>query len=71
MLNNATYDLMETATVLSKGLHRYATFASDSKRCSECQRVWEHMRRTDEEQLRMIVEHLTQHFATEVEVKIA
>jgi hypothetical protein len=28
MLKNPTYDLMETASVLSKGLHRYETFSS-------------------------------------------
>lgn len=71
MLKNATYDLMETASVLSKGLHRYDTFQRDSKGCQECQRIWTYMRQTDEEQLRRIVGHLKQHFAEELEVKIA
>lgn len=35
MLKNA----METASVLSKGLHRYETFQRDSKTCAECQRI--------------------------------
>jgi len=33
MLDNATYDMMETAAVLSKGLHRYGTFRTDAKQC--------------------------------------
>lgn len=30
MLKNHTYDLMETASVLSKGLHRYDRFRKDA-----------------------------------------
>lgn len=71
MLNNATYDLMETAAVLSKGLHRYETFGRDAKNCPECQGIWNYMRKTDEEQLGRIVSHLKQHFGKEVEAKIA
>jgi hypothetical protein len=71
MLKNATYDLMETASVLSKGLHRYATFQDDAKNCPGCRQLWSYMKDTDEEQLRRIVTHLKQHFADELEVKIA
>jgi len=71
MLKNATYDLMETATVLSKGLHRYDTFQKDSQQCPDCQRVWAYMRKTDEEQLERLVHHLKEHFAREVELKLA
>lgn len=70
MLKNATYDLMETATVLSKGLHRYDTFEKDSKQCPECQQVWAYMRRTDEEQLSRLLNHLKVHVASEGSVKI-
>jgi hypothetical protein len=65
MLENATYDLMETAAVLSKGLHRYETFMHDSRDCPDCQQIWSYMRQTDEEQLRRLVAHLQQHFARE------
>jgi len=71
MLKNEVYDLMETASVLSKGLHRYATFQKDAKGCSQCQQIWAYMRQTDEEQLRRILSHLKQHFDREVEVKLA
>lgn len=71
MLKNATYNLMETASVLSKGLHRYETFQRDAKSCTECRQIWSYMKDTDEEQLRRIVAHLKQHFTTELEVKIA
>ena len=55
MLDNATYNLMETATVISKGLHRYGTFQSDAKNCQDCQQVWNEMKQADEKQLAKIV----------------
>ena len=71
MLKNATYDLMETAAVLSKGLHRYDTFRKDAHQCAECQRIWTYMRTTDEQQLGRIVQHLKEHFVREAELKLA
>jgi hypothetical protein len=70
MLNNATYDLMEAATVLSKGLHRYRTFENDSKSCPECQMIWTYMQRTDEEQLNRVLAHLREHLGKESELKL-
>jgi hypothetical protein len=70
MLKNATYDLMETAAVLSKGLHRYEAFRKDAKGCGECGQIWSYMQRTDEEQLKRILTHLTHHFDAEVERKV-
>ena len=43
MLKNPTYDLMETASVLSKGLHRYDTFRKDAAHCPQCQEIWTFM----------------------------
>lgn len=71
MLKNDIYDLMESASVLSKGLHRYPTFMRDAKDCTSCQQIWNYMRQTDEEQLRRILAHLKQHFDQEVELKLA
>jgi hypothetical protein len=71
MLKNPTYDLMETAAVLSKGLHRYDTFRADAKGCSECEQIWKYMRQTDEEQLRRVLGHLRHHLDKEGEVKLA
>jgi hypothetical protein len=70
MLKDSTYDLMETAAVLSKGLHRYETFRKDAKACRECGQIWTYMQQTDEEQLRRIVAHLKQHFEMEGERKM-
>jgi hypothetical protein len=66
MLKNASYNLMETASVLSKGLHRYGGFQKDGKDCGECQQIWQYMQKTDEEQLKRILAHLKQHFTSEV-----
>lgn len=70
MLNNATYDLMESATILSKGLHRYRTFENDSKSCPDCQTIWTYMQRLDEEQLDRVLNHLRQHLGKEGELKL-
>jgi len=66
MLNNASYNLMETASVLSKGLHRYGAFQKDGKDCAECQQIWQYMQRTEEDQLKRILGHLKDHFGKEV-----
>jgi hypothetical protein len=65
MLTNATYNLMETASILSKGLHRYESFKSDAGDCQRCQRIWDAMRKVDEEQLSLIVMHLREHMDKE------
>jgi hypothetical protein len=70
MLNNSTYDLMETAAVLSKGLHRYGTFHRDAKSCPDCQQIWSYMQQTDEQQLQRIVAHLKEHLGTGAEVQL-
>lgn len=61
MLKNATYNLMETASVISKGLHRYDQFRKDSGDCQHCQQVWDQMKRRDEEELAKIVSHMREH----------
>ncbi|HXH82806.1 MAG TPA: hypothetical protein VNN07_07760 [Candidatus Tectomicrobia bacterium] len=65
MLSNSTYNLMESATVISKGLYRYDTFKKDAKDCQHCQQIWDQMRRADEEQLKRITSHLKQHMDKE------
>jgi hypothetical protein len=65
MLKNATYNLTETAAVLSKGLHRYDQFGKDAKDCQQCQQIWASMKKRDDEQLNQIVDHLKQHFEWE------
>ena len=70
MLKNEIYNLMETASVLSKGIYRSETFLKDSRECANCQQIWNYMRQTDEEQLKRILNHLKQHFDREVEFKL-
>jgi hypothetical protein len=71
MLKNPTYDLMETASVLSKGLHRYDTFRKDAVHCAQCQELWTYMETRDEEELRRIVDHLGHHFQEELKLKLS
>jgi hypothetical protein len=61
MLKNATYNLMETATVISKGLHRYDQFIKDAGDCQQCREAWTHMKAADEAQLQKLVPHMKQH----------
>ena len=69
MLKNQTYNLMETASVISKGLHRYDTFKRDAQGCQHCQQMWDQMRRSDEEQLQKVVSHMKHHLDQEEDVK--
>ena len=71
MLSDATYNLMETATVHSKGLHRYEAFKKDAANCQACQQIWDFMKRTDEEQLQKLTAHLKQHMDKEAQSKAA
>jgi hypothetical protein len=69
MLDNATYNLMETAAHISKGLHRYETFKTDARGCKDCDGIWNEMKRSDEQQLERIVNHLKGHFAQGADTK--
>ncbi len=71
MLKDATYNLMETASVISKGLHRYDTFQKDGKDCAQCQQIWSHMKQADEEQLQRILGHMKDHLEREPGLKKA
>lgn len=71
MVKNETYDLMETASVISKGLYRYDTFKKDSSGCQHCQQLWDEMRRHDEEQLNRVLTHLKQHLDKDMAAKVA
>ena len=67
MLSNATYNLMETASVISKGLHRYDTFAKDAQGagCQGCAQMWNEMKQADQKQLDWLVAHLKEHLDKE------
>ena len=71
MLTNATYNLMESASVISKGLYRYDRFLKDAQGCQHCQQIWNHMKQEDEQQLQRIVVHMKQHLEQEEDLKRA
>jgi hypothetical protein len=71
MLKNATYNLMESATVISKGLYRYDQFQKDAKDCQHCQQIWQTMKQHDEEQLNRLLDHMKQHLDREMRVTAA
>ncbi|HEX9818758.1 MAG TPA: hypothetical protein VGD07_03990 [Methylomirabilota bacterium] len=51
--------------MISKGLYRYETFKNDAQDCRPCQQIWDQMRKTDEEQLGLLVSHLRAHLDQE------
>jgi hypothetical protein len=61
MLSNVTYNLMETAAVISKGLHRYPQFEEDALKCQACRQMWNEMKLADDNQLEKVVSHLKEH----------
>jgi hypothetical protein len=65
MLKNATYNLMEAAAVISKGLFRYEQFQQDAGDCQSCQQIWKMLKQHDEKQLEQLVQHLKQHLDKE------
>jgi hypothetical protein len=65
MLNNATYNLMEAASTISKGLHRYDTFKKDAEGCQQCQQIWNHFKQADEELLKRLTTHMKDHLDKE------
>ncbi len=71
MLKNSTYNLMETASVLSKGIYRYDQFHKDAGGCPHCQQLWTMMKQRDEEQLGRLVEHMKQHLDREMKAAAA
>lgn len=71
MLSNAAYNLMESATVISKGLHRYPQFQQDAKDCQHCQQIWTELKQADERQLERLVSHMRQHLERESPAKAA
>jgi hypothetical protein len=71
MLSNSSYNLMETASVISKGLHRYPQFQQDAKDCQHCQQVWNELKQAEERQLERLVSHLRQHLDRESAAKAA
>ena len=67
MLSNATYNLMETAAIISKGLYRYDTFIKDAQAagCQPCTQMWNEMKQADQKQLDKLVGHLKEHLDKE------
>ncbi len=61
MLSNATYNLMETAAVISKGLHRYPQFEEDALNCQAYKQIWIEMKLADDRQPEKILGHLKEH----------
>ncbi len=71
MLKNPTYNLMETASVISKGLYRYDQFQQDARDCPQCQQIWTTMKQRDEQELNELLQHMKQHLDREMRAAAA
>lgn len=72
MLKNLDYNLIETISIISKGLHRYGTYLSDLDErgpatgggsCDSCKQIWLKLKAQREKELDMLIEELKQHVA--------
>ena len=61
--NPANYNLMETITIISQGLHRYDNYMKDAHKadCRSCQEIWRKMMEQREKELAMLLRELKEH----------
>ncbi|MEJ2032996.1 MAG: hypothetical protein P8Y63_08155 [Deltaproteobacteria bacterium] len=61
MLQDNSYNLMESITIISKSLHRYEKYMKDAARCNECQGVWKKLKEEREKDLALLLSELNKH----------
>jgi hypothetical protein len=63
MMENFNYNLLEEITVRSKSIYRYETYIKEARaaKCFECTKVWRDMRRRQEEELDILLQHFKKH----------
>ncbi len=61
MLKNIHYDMVEEMAELSKSIHRMDTYLKDSKGCSDCSKLWNEMKKRQQEELQMLYGEFEKH----------
>ena len=63
MLDNVNYNLMETITIISQGLHRYDSYMKDAHAadCRSCQELWRKLMEQREVELASLLRELKEH----------
>ena len=58
MLKNASYNLLETITIVSKSLYRYGTYIHDAENSKSNQELWTTFKAQREKELSMLLKEL-------------
>jgi len=63
MLKDVDYDILETITIISKGLYRYESYLQDADKlkCDGCRKLWMQLKDTREKELAVLLEELKEH----------
>jgi len=61
MLTNIRYNLIESISIISRGLYRYDTYVKDAAECPACQGPWGQFKERREKELSMLLKELKSH----------
>jgi hypothetical protein len=61
MLKNVHYDMVQEISNLSQSLSRMDQYIKDAKECDECRRLWNELKKRQEEELRMVYGEFEKH----------
>lgn len=61
MMNNHSYDLVNTLAEKSQALWRYDKYLEDSKSCEQCQMLWNKLKHQEEKEVEEMEKILTTH----------
>lgn len=63
MLDNHDYNLLETITIIARGIYRYDTYMKDldKVKCESCRKIWTKFREQREKELDILLEELRAH----------
>jgi len=61
MLKDFNHDLIKQLSEDSSSLHRYDTYLKNAAGCAACQALWQKMKETDEERVRLLTEEIRRH----------
>ncbi|OPY60701.1 MAG: hypothetical protein A4E57_04386 [Syntrophorhabdaceae bacterium PtaU1.Bin034] len=61
MLKNLHYDMVEEIAELSKSLSRMDRYIKDSKGCTDCERLWNDLKKRQQEELNMVYSEFEKH----------
>lgn len=61
MLKDLNHDLVKQLSEDSSSLYRYDAYLKNAAGCDECQALWQKLRESDEERVRLLAEEIKRH----------